>query len=172
MKKISFKQLFNLVDEETQSAIKSLKLIPQSPKWHPEGDALTHLIIVFERSKKFNDVNLLLSAFFHDIGKLTTTFKNKKGNWAAHDHEKKSLKFVNLNKEIIENFGGDFKIVHDIVHHHIRIKQYGNMKPIKQERMRNFDCFDKLIKFPDIDDMRNVTLKEINNAENIISFII
>jgi hypothetical protein len=171
MKKISFKQLFDLVDEETQDAIKSLKSIPQSPKWHPEGDALTHLIIVFERSKKFNDVNLLLSAFFHDIGKLTTTFKNKKGHWAAHAHEKKSLKFIDLNKEIIEIFGADFKKVRDIVHHHMRIKQFDNMKSLKQERMRNFHCFNELVTFSEIDDMRNVTLKEINKAENIISQI-
>ncbi|MFW6377140.1 MAG: HD domain-containing protein [bacterium] len=169
---IKFIDLFNVVDTHTQESIKELKNIPQSPKWHPEGDALTHTIIVYNRAKKYNDINLLLGAFFHDIGKLTTTFKNKKDHWAAHAHEKKSLKYVKNNQDVIEKLGGDYKKVYDIVHHHMRIKYYDDMKPIKQERMRNFHVFNELVQFSKIDDMSNVNLKEINIASQIMERII
>jgi len=42
----------------------------QSPKYHPESDALYHSLQVFELAiKESNDPDLWLAALFHDIGK-------------------------------------------------------------------------------------------------------
>lgn len=44
--------------------------VEQSPKYHPEGDALFHSLQVFELAlKQTNEPVLLLAALLHDVGK-------------------------------------------------------------------------------------------------------
>jgi predicted nucleotidyltransferase len=48
-----------------------LEKVKQSPKWHPEGDALYHSLQVFDlaREELAYDEEFLLAALLHDIGK-------------------------------------------------------------------------------------------------------
>ena len=48
-----------------------LETVKQSPKWHPEGDVLYHLLQVFElaREERPWDEEFLLAALLHDVGK-------------------------------------------------------------------------------------------------------
>jgi predicted nucleotidyltransferase len=48
-----------------------LERVKQSPKWHPEGDVLYHLLQVFElaRDERPWDEEFLLAALLHDVGK-------------------------------------------------------------------------------------------------------
>ncbi len=48
-----------------------LEGVKQSPKWHPEGDALYHSLQVFElaRDERGYDEEFLLAALLHDVGK-------------------------------------------------------------------------------------------------------
>ncbi len=48
-----------------------LEGVKQSPKWHPEGDALYHSLQVFElaREERPWDEEFLLAALLHDVGK-------------------------------------------------------------------------------------------------------
>ena len=48
-----------------------LEEVRQSPKWHPEGDALYHSLQVFELAKQelAYDEEFLLAALLHDVGK-------------------------------------------------------------------------------------------------------
>lgn len=49
----------------------ALESVKQSPKWHPEGDALYHTLQVFEKARevRFYDEEFLLAALLHDAGK-------------------------------------------------------------------------------------------------------
>lgn len=67
--------------EEFIETILSLKDIPQSPKWHPEGDTLEHVkFIIHGLHVKFRHdfisleerEFLTLVALFHDLGKIDT----------------------------------------------------------------------------------------------------
>ena len=53
-----------------------LEKVKQSPKWHPEGDALYHTLQVFEKAKDAQgyDEEFLLAALLHDIGKAIDPF--------------------------------------------------------------------------------------------------
>lgn len=48
-----------------------LENVKQSPKYHPEGDVLYHLLQVFERAREVRpyDEEFLLAALLHDVGK-------------------------------------------------------------------------------------------------------
>jgi hypothetical protein len=51
--------------------LQPLEGVKQSPKWHPEGDALYHSLQVFElaREDRAYDEEFLLAALLHDVGK-------------------------------------------------------------------------------------------------------
>lgn len=54
-----------------ESLLLPLENVKQSPKWHPEGDALFHSLQVFDlaRDQLAYDEEFLLAALLHDIGK-------------------------------------------------------------------------------------------------------
>jgi tRNA nucleotidyltransferase (CCA-adding enzyme) len=53
--------------------------VPQSPKWHPEGDVWTHTLLALDEMAKLKtgdekrDIKLLFSVLCHDFGKATHT---------------------------------------------------------------------------------------------------
>ena len=56
--------------DELFSLLAALDGIQQSPKYHPEGDALYHSLQVFELAMKATDDRVLwAAALFHDVGK-------------------------------------------------------------------------------------------------------
>jgi len=53
--------------------IAALEGVPQHPEWHPEGDVLTHTLMVVEQAARLNDeVALRFAALVHDVGKGAT----------------------------------------------------------------------------------------------------
>jgi putative nucleotidyltransferase with HDIG domain len=69
-----------------------LKATEQSPKFHPEGSAWNHTMMVLDeaanvRTRSSNPKVLLWSALLHDIGKPSTT-RNRKGKITSYDHDK------------------------------------------------------------------------------------
>ena len=74
------------------SLLYQLKDTQQSPKYHPEGSAWNHTMLVLDeaarmRGQSNNPRVLLWSALLHDIGKPDTT-RNRKGKITSYDHDK------------------------------------------------------------------------------------
>ena len=108
-----------------------------------------HIILLVDIT---DDIDILLAAILHDIGKDSTTGINPKtGKLSAIGHEKVSASLVNFHTDVIKNLGGDPQMVHDIVLNHMRIRQINDMRPFKQNKFRDMDCFDKLNKFSQAD---------------------
>ena len=92
------------------------------------------------------------TGIFHDIGKDSTTAINPKtGKLSAIGHEKVSASLVIFHQDVIESFGGNTLMVHDMVLNHMKIHQIDKMRPFKQDKFRNMDFFDKLDKFSQAD---------------------
>lgn len=89
-----------------------LASVDQSPKWHPEGDALTHTMLVVDAARNLLDeVNgdkeqFMYAALLHDIGKYDTS-RVKLGNITSLHHDtigahiaRKLLKRLAPNKDM------------------------------------------------------------------------
>jgi HD superfamily phosphodiesterase len=58
------------MDDDLFSLLSSLNGVRQSPRYHPEGDALFHSLQVFELARRESDDPVLwAAALFHDVGK-------------------------------------------------------------------------------------------------------
>lgn len=80
-----------------------LKTIEQSPEWHAEGNAWVHTKQVVKKAIEMAEGEkmlaldkkvLIISALFHDIGKINTTFTDKDDRIHSYGHEKESDKIT------------------------------------------------------------------------------
>lgn len=159
----TFEEMYNILPEEIKSYLNKCANTPQSPDWHPEGNVLNHVKIVYKRAKESEDINQVLTAIFHDLGKVDTTKLSKnKGKWSAYGHEHISAKLVEKYKDWIESTGADWFQIYNIVKEHMRIKRFNEMRPFKQEQLTQNQYFDKINQFTKFDDMSSLTNEEMN----------
>lgn len=121
----------------------------QYAKWHPEITVLDHTLLTMH-SLMF-DETLLVSAFFHDMGKMDTTRMNEaKGYLTSYGHETKcdeyidkyldqviALGFTNVNEESIRW----------ICNQHMRISRFLEMRSFKQLAYMENPNFMNLVTF-------------------------
>lgn len=152
---MTFSELYNKAPEELQIYIDRCAKTLQSKDWHPEGDVRTHTIIVYNRAKRTDDINLMLAAFFHDLGKADVTQQHKSiaDKWSAHCHELISGKLVKKYATWIKGLGANVDIVYYIVIEHMRIKQLSNMRKFKQDLFKSHEYFLYVEKFSEFDNM-------------------
>jgi hypothetical protein len=135
--------------------IEHSKGVPQTLKWHPEGDLYTHIRVVFNRAKRTGDINFMLAAILHDLGKVDVTVKHPTiaDKWTSKTHERISARITRENKEWIESLGADFEIVHYLVEQHMRIKQLDEMRDAKKKTTMEHPFYPYLEQFTEMDDM-------------------
>jgi len=96
--------------------IYSLKGVPQSPKYHPEGDAWEHTMLVINEASKVKKNSsdskaFMWGALLHDIGKSKTT-RIRKGRITSYDHDTVG---AGLAKLFLEEFALDEALAETIV---------------------------------------------------------
>lgn len=159
----TFDELVNLAPEELKEILDKNSKTQQSPNWHPEGDVLKHIRIVYKRAKEFGDLDQAIAAFFHDLGKEKVTRPSKKteGSWTAYGHELESTRLVERYKDWIESLGGKYDKIHELVKFHMKIKLMGNMRATKQQEMKDNPYYGDLLIFTKFDDMQNLSKEEL-----------
>jgi len=74
---LTFRHVVDVVPE-----LAAMRLVPQDPRWHPEGDVLTHSLAAADHAGRLCDMFeipterreiVVLAALFHDVGKPETT---------------------------------------------------------------------------------------------------
>lgn len=110
--------------------VKALIGVEQPPKYHPEGDAYNHTMLVLDKSAELTQkVEIRFSALVHDFGKGVTP----KEQYPHHyGHE-------NSGPDIVENFGRNLKIPNNWIkcgktacREHMRGGIFYKMKPSKK----------------------------------------
>jgi len=161
----TFDEMYDLVPQEIREYLDRCKDTPQSPDWHPEGDVYKHIKIVYNRARETGDINQVMSALFHDLGKADTTrpSRNHPGSWSAYGHEAVSSKLVKKHKKWIGSMGARWFWVYNVVKEHMRVKRIDEMRPHKQREIRENNQADRIFQFSDFDDMQNLTDEEMNS---------
>lgn len=74
----------------------ALEGCPQNPLWHPEGDVLSHTMLVCDAAAKIAEemqmdasdrASLMFAALCHDFGKPACTVRNKNSEWVSPGHD-------------------------------------------------------------------------------------
>jgi len=159
----SFEEISKAAPKEIQDYLRRCGNTPQSAHWHPEGDVLKHITIVYNRARKTGDINNAMAALFHDLGKADVTKESftKPGAWPAHGHEFVSAKLVEKHKDWIQSMGANWEEVYEMVKEHMRVKKIYEMRPPKQEQLRSNKYFSKINNFSQFDDMSTLSDEEL-----------
>lgn len=160
----TYEDFYNAAPEKLKKCVDNCKGIPQTLEWHSEGTVDIHNKIVFNRAKRTGDINLMLAAFFHDLGKATTTVKHPTipNKYSTKLHDKESAKIVKENKQWIEDIGGNYDIVFYLVEQHMRAKITDEMRPYKREKFKSHIYYSYMEKFSEFDNMKTDYSNDIN----------
>lgn len=85
----------------------ALRGVPQNPKYHPEGDAFEHTLLVLREAAALRGHvgdAFMLAALTHDLGKAAVTRKNERGEWQSISHETAG---VPLTEAMLSRLGAD-----------------------------------------------------------------
>lgn len=130
--------------------ISRLKLVPQNPEFHPEGNVKIHTFMVVDEARKLIDkVNsktaFMFAALYHDIGKFDA-FKIIDGKITAHGHEKIGAKQI---PEALGNLTNEKKLIKQVAwltENHMKVHNILNMKDKKiRQLMVDGDINDLLL---------------------------
>lgn len=150
-----YKKLFSEMPKQLKELLFQQWGAKQNPKWHPEGNSLKHILIVIKRAYAHypDDPNMILTALFHDLGKMDTYAVNPKtGQPTAYGHEDKSEMYVEKFKDWVESYEGtDVDEIKFLVKNHMKIKPstWDSMKDAKKEPITSHPAFEKLRGFTD-----------------------
>jgi putative nucleotidyltransferase with HDIG domain len=153
---MTLRQLYDNTPLELKKILFNQWQAKQNPKWHPEGNTLKHIVVVTKRAidKFSNDIDLILSAYFHDLGKMDTyEISPKSGQPTAYGHEKVSANLVDEFSSWIKSMGGNLDKIRYIVGNHMKIKSstWDMMKDSKKQVIMDSPYFSDLEKFGTID---------------------
>ncbi len=103
--------------------------IPQSPKWHPEGDVWVHTLLCVDAMAKLQgaeekqNLKYMFAVLCHDLGKATTTTIDEEGQIRAIGHEKAG---VGLTISLMDRLTQDTTLrasLLPLVEHHLKPSQ-------------------------------------------------
>ena len=155
MEKIKFEQFIKTTPQEIKALIEKSKNINQTLAYHNEGCVYNHIEITYEIALKTEDADLIISAIFHDLGKMecTKSHPTRPDVWTAYGHEYISTQILKRHREWIVEQGANYDNVFFIVENHMRMHLYNEMRKVKQDKLNVHSCFEKLAAFAKIDKM-------------------
>lgn len=107
--------------------LSNLDGVIQDPKWHPEGDALVHTLLVVDKAAEMNSPSLVrFAALVHDVGKGLTP---KELLPKHHGHEENGLPLVS---NICDRLGVPAtwkKLALVVTEKHLKIHRIQELKP-------------------------------------------
>ena len=101
-----------------------LEKIEQNKKYHPEGNVWNHLKQVVDTAAKIKDYandkgTFMLGALLHDLGKGTTTKKNKQGRLISYNHDTEGEKIADKILTYYDYKGAEKQRVLNLVKYHM-----------------------------------------------------
>jgi len=115
--------------------------VPQRKDFHPEGDVLTHTLIVWYQAytlwntmRSRDNMNLMWVALFHDMAKKDTLAFKDDGTPTAYGHDKLSIRYVNKYADLLPSESNIYDIK-DMCEEHMRYARLIEMRAEKQKQL-------------------------------------
>ena len=151
-----FKELYNRFPQELRDKLANCE---QHPKYHPEGNVNVHIRLVFEYAEEHfsEDLEILLSALFHDLGKPETFSErvvNGERKISNYGHEFRAINFLDKYFHLFEDISTNKEKVKEICVNHMKAAQYikGTLKKAhKRKAFEELKYFDAIMKFAECD---------------------
>ena len=144
---------FELLDQsgllaEVLPEIKRLQGVQQPPEFHPEGDVWTHTLLMLERLQEPTPT-LALGVLLHDVGKPPTFSIRERIRFDNH---------VEVGARMAEEICGRLRTstreaerVAELVRHHLRFKDFPNMRRSTQLRFLRMEGFEEHLELHRLD---------------------
>lgn len=131
-------------------ALINLEKIEQNKKYHPEGNVWNHLKQVVDTASKIKDyandkASFMLGALLHDLGKGTTTKKNKQGKLISYNHDTEGEKIADKILTYYDYKDDEKKRILNLIKYHMHHLYIIKNLP--------FAKTDQLVKEVDLNDM-------------------
>jgi poly(A) polymerase len=144
---------FQLLDEtrllsEVLAEVKAMQGVEQPPEFHPEGDVWTHTLIMLDGLKN-STPTLALAVLLHDVGK-PPTFTVRERIRFDH-HAEVGAKMAEAICERLRLSSRDTERVAEMVRHHLRFKDFPNMRRATQLRFIRMDNFEEHLELHRLD---------------------
>jgi poly(A) polymerase len=154
---------FELLDQaglltEALPEVKAMQGVQQPPEFHPEGDVWTHTMMMLEGlsgtadssgARKRPTLTLALGVLLHDVGKPPTFAINERIRFDNH---------VEVGAKMAEAILGQLRFssreterVVALVRHHLRFKDFPNMRRSTQLRFLRMEGFDEHLELHRLD---------------------
>ncbi len=148
--------------------------VPQSPRYHQEGDVWNHTMMVLDQAAARRDrvehpFWFLLAALTHDFGKAVCT-EFHKGDYHAYSHETEGLPLVEAFLERLTNERSLIRYVKNLTELHMRPSQISAQSSVKTSN-RLFDLAvspGDLIQLSICDDLGRITQYSTAPAEEVL----
>ncbi|HIQ27128.1 MAG TPA: HD domain-containing protein, partial [Sulfurovum sp.] len=136
-----FPELYALID------------VPQSPKWHPEGDVWIHTMMCVDEmtallgeDERYN-LKMMFAILCHDLGKAVSTTVDEEGNIRSIGHEFTGLA---LTKSLMSRLTQEHNFIETLlplVEHHLKPSQFyvGNAKAPAIRRLATKVSIEELV---------------------------
>jgi hypothetical protein len=153
--KLKFEDLINRLPK---SLVQKLKDTNQDKKWHSEGSAYNHIKMVFDETVKTGDIDLIVTAIFHDLGKVDThkeTIKDGRVKISHIGHEYKSLNYIDKYFYLYHDLSENKEKTIEITKNHMRCHLYTSntmKKAAKRKAFEDNPYFNDIIKFTECDE--------------------
>lgn len=157
-KRFTFNELWGRLPIDIRNACSNCE---QDPFYHPEGVVTEHVRLVFEHAvNNFDsDVDLLVAAIFHDLGKPETKKvfeRNGKVKISNIGHEIKCDKFIDKYFDLFSDVTTNKEKVLEICKNHMRGHIYKSKQMSKSSKRKAFESlkyFNDIMKFVECDEM-------------------
>ena len=144
---------FELLDEsgllvEVLPEIKRLQGVEQPPEFHPEGDVWVHTLMVLEGLRDPTPT-LALGVLLHDVGKPATFTVRERIRFDNHvEVGAKMAEEICLRLRLSSH---DAERVVELVRHHLRFKDFPNMRRSTQLRFLRMEGFEEHLELHRLD---------------------
>jgi len=123
-------------------AIARMKGVQQPPQYHPEGDVLTHTLMLLDQLEPGCPITLAWGALLHDVGK-PPTFRQAPDRIRFDGHAEMG---VVMAGEICRSFrfsNAETDQIQSLVANHMRFMDAEKMKASTLKRFFRLECFDQ-----------------------------